>query len=195
MPSILSVMERKDSGTVQEMLQVYRERGAVDHKKTLAIPFEQRIPTLIEQPGGRVRVSAAIASSILSAFKHIDKARMDAEQIVELAENIIDSSFEDQLSIEDVLLFLKDLLMGKCGKITGILDMPSFFEYFEQYRNQRYRTLEAIRYEEHLNQKSMGHAARSSSEITLLKDEDPGTVMDLMQTMYEARNDSQDEAV
>jgi hypothetical protein len=188
-------MERKDNGTVQEMLTVYRVRGAVDHKKTLAIPFEQRIPELVKQPGGRMRVSAAISSSILSAFKHIHQAKMDAEQIVELSEGIIDSAEEDQLAIEDVLLFLKDLLLGKMGKITDKVDMPLFFELFEKYRVKRYQTLEAIKYEEHLNLKNMGHCARSSSEITLRQDEDPGTVMDLMQTMYEGRNDSQDEAV
>lgn len=177
-------MERKDNGTMNEILLSFRERGIVDHKKTLSIPFNQRIPELIKEPGGRTRVSAAIASSILSAFKHIDKANLDAEQIVELAEGIIDSAHEDQLSIEDVLLFLKDLLMGKFGKVREKIDMPSFFEYLEKYRDDRYKTLEAIRYEQHLQSKNMGHMARSHDDLFLKRDEDAGTILDLMETAY-----------
>lgn len=171
------------------MLEPYRERGMVNYNKSLAIPFEQRIPELIKQDGGRDRVSAALAASLLSAFAHIEKAKMSADQIVELAEGIIDSAHEDQLSIEDVLLFLKDLLLGKMGKISDKLDMPLFFELFEKYRIKRYQTLEAIRYEEHLTRKSWGHSPRSSDEITLKRDEDPGAVMNLMQTFYEEKND------
>lgn len=171
------------------MLASYRERGVVNHKKTLAIPFEQRIPELIKQPGGRERVSVILSASIISAFNNIDKAKMNADQIIELSEGIIDSAHEDQLSIEDVLLFLKDLLMGKMGKITDKLDMPLFFELFEKYRDKRYRTLEALRYEEHLNYKNMGHSSRSNGNIDLGKGEDGATVLDLMQTMYQGKKE------
>jgi hypothetical protein len=181
---ILNVLERKDSQQLNAVLATYRERGLVSHTKTLAIPWEQRIPELIKQPGGRERVSAALASSILSAFNHIEKAKMSADQIIELAEGVIDSAEEDQLAIEDVLLFLKDLLLGKLGKVTEKMDMPMFFDYFEKYRNRRYQTLEEIRYEQHLNLKNMGHSPRSSSEITLNRDEDPQTVLNLMETYY-----------
>lgn len=173
------------------MLSVYRERGIVDHSKTLAIPMAQRIPELVKTSEGRQDVSMALAASILSAFQHVEKVKMNAEQIVELAENIIDSAHEDQLSIEDVLLFLKDLLMGKMGKITQVIDMPAFFEYFEVYRTKRYQTLEAIRYEEHLNRKNAGHAPRNRNEVFLNKDEDAGNVLDLMQTMYDNKNDDE----
>lgn len=116
---------------------------------------------------------------------------MTADQILDLTDGIIDSANEDQLSIEDVLLFLKDLLMGKMGKITQVIDMPAFFEYFEVYRTKRYQTLEAIRYEEHLNRKNAGHAPRNRNEVFLNKDEDAGNVLDLMQTMYENKNDDE----
>jgi hypothetical protein len=188
---IIAVMERKDRGAVSGMLAVYRERGVVKYEKTLAIPFEQRIPELVKQPGGRERVSAALATSILSAFQHIEKAKMSADQIIELAEGIIDSAEEDQLAIEDVLLFLKDLLLGKMGKVNDKMDMPLFFELFERYRDKRYQTLEALRYEEHLNLKNMGHAPRSSNEITLNQEDDPAVILDLMQT-YNSKDGDED---
>jgi len=179
-------MVQKDSQGVNQMLALYRERGTVDYSKTLAIPREQRIPELAKTPEGRQDVSMALAASLLSAFRNIDKVKMTAEQIVELAENIIDSAYEDQLSIEDVLLFLKDFLMGKMGKINQNIDMPSFFEYFEQYRQKRWETLQGIRDEQHTQAKVSGQDTRRRSEsLELGRDEDAKTVLGLMQTMYQ----------
>jgi len=169
---------------IAAMLEPYRERGLVDHRKTLAISMDYRIPQIIQQPGGRLRVSVAISSAIASAFGHIEKAKMNAEQIVELAEGIIDTSHEDQLSVEDVLLFLKDLLMGKYGKMSSGIDMPAFFEVFERYRDERYRTIKAIRYEEHLTFKSLGDSNRGVDELPLKRKDDPAAMMDMMQTYY-----------
>lgn len=180
-------MAQKDSASkVNEKLALYRERGFVDHKRTLAIPFNERIPELIKKENGREQVSMALAASILGAFQHIEKVKMDASQIKGLAECIIDTAHEDQLSIEDVLLFLKDLLMGKFGKITQTLDTPAFFEYFEVYRTKRYQTLENIRYEVHLNQKNMGSGSRSSVvKWDLKRGEDAATMLDLFETLNE----------
>ena len=188
---ILDLLVQKDSaGLVNQKLALYRERGLVDHNRTLAIPFGERIPELIKKENGRENVSMALAASILSAFQHVEKVKMDANQIRELAESIIDSAHEDQLSIEDVLLFLKDLLMGKMGKITQTIDMPAFFEYFEVYRTKRYQTLENIRYEAHLNQKNMGSGSRSSVQPWDLKrGEDASAMMDLFQTYTETNGD------
>lgn len=182
-------MEQQDNNAVNDQLSLYRDRGLVDHTKTLAIPWEQRIPAIIQQPEGKMRVKAALSASLLSAFGNIEKAKMSADQILDLTDAIIDSAQEDQLSIEDVLLFLKDLIMGKMGKITEKLDMPLFFELFEKYRDKRYRTLEAMRYEQHLNLKNMGHAPRSSNDVSLNRGEDGAVVLDLMQTMYQDKKE------
>lgn len=186
---ILSVLERKDSAGINQALATYREGGLVNHQKTLAIPFNERIPELIKQENGRQRVSAALAASLLSAFGNISNAKMSADQIIELAEGIIDSSHEDFLSIEDVLLFLKDLLMGKMGKITEKLDMPYFFELFEKYRDKRYQTFEAIQYEKHLNRKNMGNQTRTNKEWELKHGEDTATMLDLFSTLNENGNE------
>lgn len=190
---ILAVMERKDSSALGAHLGAFRERGIVNFTKALMIPMDQRIPALVGEPNGRQRVSVALSSSIVSAFSNIKNAKMSADQIIELAEGIIDSAHEDQLAIEDVLLFLKDMLMGKYGKFSQGLDMPGFFEAFEDYRNERYRTLKNIEWEQHLTAKSMGHCSRSFDELPLKRDDDPGTMIDLMQTYYEGREANGDD--
>lgn len=172
------------------MLEIYRDKGIVNYKKTLEIPFNQRIQELIRQPDGRKRVQAALSASILSAFNNIEKAKMSADQILDLADGIIDSAHEDQLAIEDVLLFLKDLIMGKFGKITDKLDMPMFFDYFEKYRDKRYKTLESIRYEEHLTLKNLGDTSRSTVlPGDLKRGQDAAGLMDLFQTYTQGNGD------
>jgi hypothetical protein len=168
-------------------LASFREKGVVKYEKSLAIPMENRIPELTKTPEGRKKVSIAIAASMLSAFQHIDSAKMSASTIKEIAEGIIDSSHEDQLSIEDILLFLKDMLMGKYGKIRGALDMPAFFELFETYRDQRYQTLKKIRWEEHLSYKALGDSNRTYDELPLKRTDDPVGMATIMQTEYENR--------
>jgi hypothetical protein len=171
------------------MLEKYREKGLVDYKKTIAIPMAERIPALITLPKGRLRVSVALSASIASAFSHIKNAKLTADQIVEIAEGIIDTSQEDQLSIEDVLLFLKDMLMGKHGKFSNGIDMPTFFEHFESYRDARYQTLRKIRWEEHLSYKSMGDSNRSFDMLPLKRNDDPAAMAGLMQTYYEEKSE------
>ena len=190
-PPILSLLERRDEDSVNMALSTFREKGIVKYEKSLSVPMDQRIPELAKTPQGRQKVSIAIAASMLSAFQHIDSARMSAATIKETAEGIIDSSHEDQLAIEDVLLFLKDMLMGKYGKISGALDMPRFFEIFERYREERYQILKKIRWEEHLTYKSMGDSNRAFDELPLKRNDDPATMMGLMQDMYEEKHNSQ----
>lgn len=150
--------------------------------------MDNRIPALTQTPEGRQKVSIAIAASMLSAFQHIDSAKMSASTIKEIAEGIIDSSHEDQLSIEDILLFLKDMLMGKYGKITGALDMPRFFEIFERYRDERYKTLKKIREEEHLTYKSLGDSHRAVDDLPLKRNDDPVGMAKSMGTIFKEEN-------
>jgi hypothetical protein len=188
-PPILGLLGLNDIEELPVKLASFREKGVVKYERTLAIPMERRIPELTKTPEDRLKVSIAIASSMLSAFQHIEKAKMSAATIKEIAEAIIDSSHEDQLSIEDVLLFLKDMLMGKYGKIIGALDMPAFFDIFEKYRDERYKTVRKLRWEEHLSFKSLGDSNRSFDELPLKRNDDPSTMMSMMQTYYDTKGD------
>lgn len=147
---------------VNYALAEYKERGVVKFDKVLSIPRNERIPALVATLEGRMQVSAAITASIKSAFDNINlRVGLSPDQMVEIAEQVIDQSEEDFLALEDVLLFLQRLITGQAGKIYDRMDVPTFFEMFETYRQERYEKLISIRDERHQNSKAQGDTERS----------------------------------
>jgi hypothetical protein len=155
----------------------------VNHEKTLSIPQSERIQGLLLRPNGREEVLTAIAAALSSAFLNLNlKVPMNEDQIVELSDAIIDSSSEDNLALEDVLLFLRDMLMGKHGKLFERLDMQVFFEKFEEYRQERHEKLCTIREERESQHKHMGRG--NERKLPMSANEDASTVLSLMQDLY-----------
>lgn len=143
---MLSVMLSGNKTEINHALAEFRERGAVRFDKVLSISRAERIPELSKTLDGRMQVSAAITAAIKSAFDNINlRVGLTPDQTVEIAEQIIDQSVEDYLSLEDVLLFLGELITGKAGKIYDRMDVPTFFELFEKYRENRHQELIRIR--------------------------------------------------
>lgn len=114
---------------------------------------------------------ALIVVALTKAFEAMNLNRpMNDEQIVELAETILDSSNEDLLALEDVVLFLQGLTRGKYGPLYEAMDIPKFMEKFEVYRNERHVALLRVREEQHANFKAMGDTERISDSDSQEKD-------------------------
>lgn len=169
---LLSLLNKGDKAEINLALSQYKERGMVKFDKVLAISREQRIPTLVKTPEGRMEVVTALSASIKSALDNINlRVGLSADQVVEVAYQIIDESEEDWLALEDVLLFLQQLISGKAGKIYDRLDMPTFFELFETYRQERHEKLIAIRDEQKAQFRTLGDTGeRLSDDTTKEKD-------------------------
>lgn len=147
-PLLLSVLLAGDTIAVKNHLALYKERGMVSYRKVLELPLNERIPALIEQPGKRAEILTALTAALKSAFGNINvRLGMNEDQVVELADMIIDQSHEDQLGLEDVLLFLGDLLQGKMGRVNDRMDIPTFFTLFEEYRQRRHEEMKGFRLE------------------------------------------------
>lgn len=144
-------------------LRMFKEQGTVRHDRTLRIPSSERIPALTKTNEGYKQIYTALVIALQQCFSNMNLRKgFNEDQLLELAEMIIDESSEDNLSLEDVLLFLQELITGKAGKIFDRLDIPSFFELFEHYRQERYMTLQYIQYEAHANYKGMGDTTRTT---------------------------------
>lgn len=140
--------------------QFKTQDGAINYPMVLSIPREERIPELARKDFRRVLM--LIIGAITVAMESITvKKRLNEIQILDAAENIIDTSSEDYLSFEDIMLFLQKLTRGEY-KMPAELDVPKFMELFEIYREVRHQEYHEQQYNQHLQYKSLGDANRSA---------------------------------
>lgn len=146
---------------VNTHLATFKQQGTVLFHKVLAIASHDRIPALTKTPEGRGEILVALTASLKSAFSNINlRVGLNEDQMIDLADAIIDQSSEDNLSLEDVLLFLQKLIVGDAGKIYDRMDIPTFFELFETYRQERHVATLRIREEQQSQYKSLGDPER-----------------------------------
>lgn len=164
------------------------ENGAVNFNQLLRIPSNDRLPSLIQKEGLE-RVHKLLGSAIHLAMESLNlKDGLTANQTFDLVDNIIDSSTEDFLGIEDVILFLQKLVRGEAGKLYKHIDIATFMEMFEKYRQERHSECMRTREELHSQYKISGknNVPRGGIEKG---DIDSSTFFDLLQTYNEERNE------
>lgn len=161
--SLLPALVRNDRHAINRHLDQFKQQGLVKHERTLLIPTSERIPALTRSEEGYEQVYVILVASLQRTMNNLNLRKgMNEDQLLELADLIIEESREDNLSMEDVLLFLQQLTTGKAGKIFDRMDMPVFFELFEHYRQARYLALRYVQYEAEVNYKAMGDTTRIS---------------------------------
>jgi hypothetical protein len=139
-----------DGERVKQELARYKDNGIVNMRKVLEVPMNERIPALLQHPANYEPVYTALVAALSSSLSLVSVgAGMNEDQVLELAKMILESAKEDNLGLEDVLLFLGELVTGKTGTIYNRLDIPTFFELFEGYRQRRYKAIRDYREEEH----------------------------------------------
>lgn len=131
-----------------------------------SIPLSERIPALAAQDF--TRINLVIIGALTMAFEAMNQKRgMNEFQILNLAEEIIDSSSEDNLALEDLMLFLQNLVRGKYKMAYESFDIPKFMELFELYRQERHSAILELRQNLHFQYKGLGSAERSCKEDAL----------------------------
>jgi hypothetical protein len=140
----------------------YLDKGSVSFDKVLSISVHARIPNLTHVYGFEEihKVLIVLLTSFNNSLNLIRP--MNAEQIVECAFALVMTTEEDQLSVEDYVLFFKGAKEGKYGKILDRLDQQTIFEMLEQYRSERHRQFVRIKDERHQAQKAMGDTERTN---------------------------------
>jgi hypothetical protein len=148
-----------EAGNKQEMNQILRQYkvqgGAPNFPALFNIPRSERIAALAEREP--VKTNAIVSGALTMAFENINLKRgFKEEQVLELADAIIDSAGEDNLSLEDLVLFLQYLVRGKYEMSYESLDVPKFMRMFNKYRDERWAEGVRIRDEKHDEYKSLG---------------------------------------
>jgi len=190
---LLQKLQEGDKIFVNMHLSKFKERGQVLFPKVFEISMQDRIPGLVKTEEGRYEVLIALTASMRSLFANINlRVGLNEDQLIEIAEQVIDQSHEDNLALEDFLLFGQKFLVGEYGKIYDRMDIPTFFEFFEKYRQARYEAIRHIREQEHAQFKVMGKGPNITPPVELNRHEDPANVLDLMQTLYQSKKEDSD---
>lgn len=137
--------------------------GTVDFYKVLDITLHARIPNLTHVYGFE-KIHEILIVLLTSFNNSLNLIRpMNPDQIIECANDLVMTTEEDQLSIEDYVLFFKGAKEGKYGKILDRMDHQTVFSMLEEYRQERHRQYLRIREEKHLANKSTGSTERTNN--------------------------------
>jgi hypothetical protein len=144
----------------------YKEKGEPLHMKVIElIPVSERLPAL-SKIYGNDKIAAVLSKQITKALNNFNlRVGMNPEQITDLSYAIIDEAEQDQLAIQDILLFLDGLPKFRYGKVYDRMDMPTFFEMLEKYREERHLAYMNGKEEAHAQFKAMGDSNRTSQDI------------------------------
>lgn len=167
---LIKCIQAQDKLQIYNNLEKYRENGIIKFENLLSIPFKDRLPGLVKEYG--IKTIHGIIIIMLTDFcNYYNVIRpMTAEQIVDCAYEMINSSGEDYLSIEDFTIFFQVAKNGKYGKIYDRLDQQTIFDLLEVYRQERHEKYIAIKEEKESNYKAMGDKFRSCDDVTQIKD-------------------------
>lgn len=152
-------MQKGDSRTIGLILKQYKfKNGDINFPAIFSVPIEERLPALFKKD--MFQATALVVGALTMAFKRMKLKKVDGELINDIAEEILDSCDEDNLSIEDLVLFLQSMVKGKYGEITEI-SITKFMMLFEKHRQERYEAIRQLRENQHYQFKGMGHAERT----------------------------------
>lgn len=155
-----------DKVAITNSLRAFKgEQGSLNYPAIFSIPTDQRLAKMAENdfPGTLAIVTAGVTLAMESLNL---KFPMNALQIVDLAEAIVDTAGEDNLSLEDLMLFLQNLTRGKYNPLYESMDVPKFMGKFEIYREERHQAMVEYRENKHLAYKALGDPSRTTKPET-----------------------------
>lgn len=161
--ALVNALEKGDKLEIVRALNVFKtDTGLIKYDALLLIPQKKRLAAMYDHNPKRATTLVVVA--LTHAFQSMNLTRpMTAGQMLDLAEAIFDTSTEDQLSLQDVMLFLQGLTRGKYGPLYESMDIPKFMAKFEMYRQERHVEYLRIKETKHLEYKAMGPSERSAA--------------------------------
>lgn len=151
----------------QELKKFKHPNGNPNFGLIFQIPKSERIAAMAA--ANFPQTVMTIAVGIASAMEGMNLSRpMTNSQILDLAEAIIDESESDNLSLEDLMLFLQQLVRGKYSDVYEGMDIPKFMKRFGEYRDERWNEGLRLRDEKHEDFKRLGEAERISQPTSAL---------------------------
>ena len=152
-------------------LQQYAKKNTADFEHLLSIPLQERIPGLIGEYG--LKRMHKLIKLLLQEFCYsiaLPKSKKLTEtKIAVCACDLILAAEEDQLSLEDLIVFFELTKAGIYGKFKGMLTHFGIMQKLEAFRQQRYETYIQLKERKEAKQKALGPAERISPQPTAIK--------------------------
>lgn len=155
-------MEAGNKPQMALILKQYKTpNGAINYPAVFCIPSNDRITKLAADDFNRVNL--LLIGALTMALESINLKRgLNEMQILDLSECIIDSASEDNLSFEDIMLFLQNMVRGKYEMSYESMDVPKFMRMLNIYRDERKAAILDYRENMHLQYKGIGDATRTA---------------------------------
>ena len=152
-------------------LQQYSTADGAKFEALLSIPLSERIPALINEYG--LKRMHRLIKTVLNEFCYsiaLPKSKKLTEtKTAVVACDLILVADEDQLSMEDLIVFFELAKQGKYGKFKGLLTHYVVMEKLEQFRQERYTTYVRIKEQKEAEVRLLGPTERISPEPTPIK--------------------------
>jgi hypothetical protein len=137
----------------------------------LSIPLSERIPALISEYGLKRmhRLIKTMLNEFCCSIALPKSKKLTETKTSVVACDLILVADEDQLSMEDLIVFFELAKNGKYGKFKNLLTHYALMEKLEQYRQERYAAYVRIRDQKEEEVRLLGPNERISPEPTLIK--------------------------
>jgi hypothetical protein len=139
-------------------LQQYLKDGGANFHLLLSIPLTERIPGFIREYGPkRIHhlIKLLIREFYTTATLHKIKKPSETKLAVCACEMML-AAVEDQLSIEDLIIFLELTQNGKYGNFKGLQPHLIVNQKLEDYRQERFEAYVSLKQQIHQQNKDMG---------------------------------------
>jgi hypothetical protein len=169
--------------------QFKNKTGEINFPALFHVKSEERLPALYEKDF--MRATALVVGALTMAFEKLRFKKMDGVLVNNIAEEILNSCDEDNLSLEDLVLFLQNMVRGKYGNIEEIT-ISKFMNLFDKYRDERTEAINEIRMNEHIQFKGLGDNTRTSTPdpISQHLSNISGTIADLKDSLRESKKET-----
>ena len=151
--------------------QQFVKEGAPDYEALLALPLQDRIPGLTGEYG--IKRMHRLVKTILQEFCHavpLPKSKKLTETRISVcACDLILTASEDQLGLEDLIVFFELAKKGRWGQFKGMLTHYSIMERLEQYRQERHEACKRIRAAQQAAREEVTIVERIAPEPTAIK--------------------------
>jgi hypothetical protein len=140
----------------------FLQGDAILFDKLLSVPLSERIPGLISDYG--LQRAHRLIKMVLQEFCYgialPKSAKLTDTKIAACACDLILAAYEDQLSLEDLIIFFEKAKEGKYGKFKGMLTHFGIMQKLDQYRLDRSEAYYQVKEEQEAQLKKMNELPR-----------------------------------